>query len=276
MNADTMQLAMVAILLLCGYFYLYQAVARRTANKSSLVVIAIVLLGVYLLITVPVVMIISDLGDISFVLFGVLLLLSCIVLFAGLYGIMRDFRKIHKGMLMLFILYTLMIAYITIFSREEGHSTDVLLTFDSVREAIDTHSLEPLQHVILNAAMFIPLGMLFPLIRPGVLDKFSYVAPLGMMMTTLIEATQMLLKKGQCDIEDIVANTLGTIIGLVLFKIGRRIGLIPVREEEEEGEDEEENEDYDDEEEEEEEEEDVEEYEEDDEEDEENEEADEE
>lgn len=275
MNADTMQLAMVAILLLCGYFYLYQAVARRTANKSSLVVIAIVLLGVYLLITVPVVMIISDLGDISFVLFGVLLLLSCIVLFAGLYGIMRDFRKIHKGMLMLFILYTLMIAYITIFSREEGHSTDVLLTFDSVREAIDTHSLEPLQHVILNAAMFIPLGMLFPLIRPGVLDKFSYVAPLGMMMTTLIEATQMLLKKGQCDIEDIVANTLGAILGLVLFKIGRRMGLIPVREEEEEDEDEEENEDYDDEEEEEEEE-DAEEYEEDDEEDEENEEADEE
>ncbi len=234
MNADNMQLALIAILLLCGYFYLYQVVAKRVANRNSLVLIAIVLLIVYLVITVPLLMIFSELGNISFVLLGVLLLLSCIVLCMALYGLLRDYRKIHKGMLMLFVLYTLMMAYITIFSREEGHSTDILLSFDSFKEALETRSLEPLQHVLLNAAMFIPVGILFPMIRPQKLARLTYVAPVGMMMTTMIEAIQMLLKKGQCDIEDIVANTLGAMIGYFLFMLVRRMKLIPVREEDDE------------------------------------------
>ncbi len=229
-----MQMALIAILLLCGYFYLYQAVAKRTANRNSLVLIAIVLLIVYLVITVPLVMIFNELGNISFVLLGVLLLLSCIVLCMALYGLMRDYRKIHKGMLMLFILYTLMMGYITIFSRDEGHSTDILLKFDSFREALETRSLEPLQHVLLNAAMFIPIGILFPMIRVEKLARLTYVAPVGMMMTTMIEAIQMLMKKGQCDIEDIVANTAGAILGYFLFKFARRLRWIPVREEDDE------------------------------------------
>ncbi len=234
LNADNMQMALIAILLLCGYFYLYQFVAKRTANRNSLVLIAIVLLVVYLVIMVPLVLIFRELGNISFVLLGILLLLSCIVLFMAMYGLVRDYRKIHKGMLMLFVLYTLMMAYITIFSREEGHSTLILLSFDSFTAALETRSFEPLQHVLLNAAMFIPIGILFPLIRPEKLAHLMYVAPVGLMMSTMIETIQMLMKKGQCDIEDIVANTLGAIAGYFLFLLARRMKLIPIRGEDDE------------------------------------------
>ena len=40
-SQNIMQIILIAILLLCGYFYLFQAVAKRTANRAALPVIAI-------------------------------------------------------------------------------------------------------------------------------------------------------------------------------------------------------------------------------------------
>ena len=77
----------------------------------------------------------------------------------------------------------------------------------------------------MNVAMFVPIGFLFPLILPEKLNKLSLVIPLGLMLTTLIETTQMLLRMGQCDLEDLVANTVGAIIGLLLYRMFR--GVLP-------------------------------------------------
>ena len=221
-NIDTMQVLLVVILLLCGYFFLFQAVAKRAASRSSIPLLAIVLLLVYLLVSLPLVLILSQMGNLSFTFLALLILASFIGVIAFFHFVFKHYREISKGMLVLFLLYLLMISYVTVFSRRGRVQTDILLKFDSVEEALRRHSLEPLQHLWLNIAMFVPVGILFPAICPQRLNKLSCVLPLGMLLTTLIETTQLMLRIGQCDLEDMIANTLGACVGLLIFRLYRR------------------------------------------------------
>ena len=116
-NIDLMQLVLVAILLLCGYFFLFQAVAKRAASRSAIPMLAVVLLLVYLLISLPLVLIISQMGGLSFTFLALLILAAFIGLVAFLSFLFKNFRHINKGMLLLFLLYLLMTGYFTIFSR---------------------------------------------------------------------------------------------------------------------------------------------------------------
>lgn len=225
MNQDMMQTILIGILLLCGYFYLYQIVAQRTVNRSSLPFIAVLLLVVYAGISFALITILGQLGNSNTVLLALLVFMSILGLFLLLCGLVKNFRAINKTMLLLFILYMLMTSYMTIFNRRYGEQSDILLHFDSIEEALRLHSVEPLQHLAMNVAMFVPIGFLFPLILPEKLNKLSLVIPLGLMLSTLIETTQMLLRMGQCDLEDLVANTVGAIIGLLLYRMFR--GVLP-------------------------------------------------
>ena len=222
-NRDIMQLILIAILLLCGYLYLFQLVAKRTENAYALPFVAVILLVIYLFIAVPLLLIIRRLGSVDQMLLALLILFSCAFLFAAIYALIRDFRSVNKGMLALFLVYTLAVGYITIFSRDGTNDTTItLFRFDSIEKAIRTRSLDPLNHILLNIAMFVPMGFLLPFVQPQKLAKLSYALLMGMLFTTIIETTQMLLRLGQADLTDIVTNVLGAVIGYLLYRIARR------------------------------------------------------
>lgn len=222
-NQDIMQIILIAILLLCGYLYLFQLVAKRTENAYALPFVAVILLVIYLFIAVPLLLIIRRLGSVDQMLLALLILFSCAFLFAAIYALIRDFRSVNKGMLALFLVYTLAVGYITIFSRDGTNDTTItLFRFDSIEKAIRTRSLDPLNHILLNIAMFVPMGFLLPFVQPQKLAKLSYALLMGMLFTTIIETTQMLLRLGQADLTDIVTNVLGAVIGYLLYRIARR------------------------------------------------------
>ncbi len=221
-DQNLMQLLMIVILLVCGYLYLLQSVVSRAANRNALPVIAIAVLAVYALISIPMVIVISRMGSLDFVLISLLLLIACIGVFVLLNGLMKNYYELNKGILVLFILYILAVSYITIFSRPEGHSGQVLLDFNGLLDLFQNPSSAELRHFGLNTAMFVPIGILFPLIYPEKNAKIIYAILLGLVFTTLIEATQMILSLGQADIEDMVSNVLGTVIGMLLYKIYAR------------------------------------------------------
>ena len=221
-NNGVMQIVLIAVLLLCGYFYLYQLVAKRAANRAALPLIAMVLFLIYALIAVSLVLILSRVGSVDFIFQALLVLAACVGAFVMLYGLYRNFGRVSKGMALLFFLYLLMVAYITVFSRSERKTTEILLRFDAIQEAIRLKSLAPLQHLWLNIVMFVPIGILFSLIDPPRLARFRCVLPLGLLLTAAIETAQLLLRLGQCDVEDMAANTLGACLGLVLFRLYRR------------------------------------------------------
>ena len=219
LNSDKMKYILIAGMLIAGYLFLFQIIAEHTENKRSLPMLGAVLLVVYGLIAGPTLYIIAQFGSTGLILLALLLLFACIVLFFSLYGLVHFFPELNKAALLLFFLYLAGLGYVTIFNREEGHSRAILLRFDAVQEALRKSSFEPLRHAFQNALLFIPLGVLLPMIKRDTLARFLYVGPMGLMLSTSIEALQMFLRIGQCDLEDIVSNTLGAMLGLVLYKV---------------------------------------------------------
>ena len=69
----------------------------------------------------------------------------------------------------------------------------------------------------LNAVLFVPLGILVPLIYIK-MDKLKYIFGTGLGFSMLIEISQ-LLNNRRTDIDDLILNTVGAIIGFALYKI---------------------------------------------------------
>ncbi len=66
-----------------------------------------------------------------------------------------------------------------------------------------------------NIAMFMPLGIFFPLIAP-VFRRWYVTIPIGFVTSLVIEGTQFLLVRGTADVDDMFCNTLGAALGYCL------------------------------------------------------------
>lgn len=89
--------------------------------------------------------------------------------------------------------------------------------FDMINNNISVTRI--LENVVGNIAIFIPFGLLFPIIQK---DKSPKIMLYGLITSAIIEITQYVFALGSSDIDDLVFNTLGTIIGYVLYKIIRQ------------------------------------------------------
>lgn len=112
------------------------------------------------------------------------------------------------------------LAYVTVFrdfsfaalnlGRRQG---DVSLhLFRAFREAWNGFTVQTWLNPILNTAVFVPLGVLLPLIgRRSQKWYVSLLAALGLSL--LIESAQFLLGAGTFDVDDLICNTLGAVLG---------------------------------------------------------------
>lgn len=135
---------------------------------------------------------------------------------------MRKRRRINAGALALLITYVLVILYITLFSRWGERNTTVnLQAFGFLSEVMRKGSLEPARHFLLNVALFFPFGFLLPFVRP---KRAAAGIVSGALLSFFIEAVQFVLEAGQCDIDDLIGNTAGTVFGILFFALmmGRR------------------------------------------------------
>jgi glycopeptide antibiotics resistance protein len=74
---------------------------------------------------------------------------------------------------------------------------------------------------IFNILLFIPLGFLLPIIWPDK-NTIKQVVLSGVSFSLLIELSQLFTNR-RTDIDDVLMNTLGTILGYLLFSIFIRI-----------------------------------------------------
>jgi len=70
---------------------------------------------------------------------------------------------------------------------------------------------------VLNVVLFVPLGLLVPIIWEK-MNQFSNLLVTGFLFTVFIEVSQ-LLNNRRTDIDDILLNVLGAVVGFGLFKI---------------------------------------------------------
>lgn len=68
-----------------------------------------------------------------------------------------------------------------------------------------------------NLVLFIPIGMFLPLLNTRFRHSLTLIAAC-VCLIGIVEASQMLLKVGSFDIDDIILNTAGAWIGLLLTR----------------------------------------------------------
>ena len=85
-------------------------------------------------------------------------------------------------------------------------------------EAWNAFALQAWLNPLLNIAMFLPLGVLLP---PAVkrFQRWYWMLAAGAGTSLLIEALQHTLSRGQADVDDLLCNTLGAMLGYCLIMV---------------------------------------------------------
>ena len=71
-----------------------------------------------------------------------------------------------------------------------------------------------------NIAMFVPLGILLPLVD-GWFAKWKRTALIGFVFSVTIEFVQFITCRGYFEMDDIILNLIGTGLGFVFFQLSR-------------------------------------------------------
>ena len=109
--------------------------------------------------------------------------------------------------------YLVVVCYVTLFrSGHMGTRHGNLHLFRAWREAWNSFSERQWMNVLLNIAMFVPLGILLPLMKKR-LQKWYWMLPAGFLTSLFIEAVQYLCHRGVFDVDDLFCNTLGAMLG---------------------------------------------------------------
>lgn len=133
---------------------------------------------------------------------------------------------IHRFLIVLFMLYIAAMAYLLFFSeqlnRTNGNYEYNLVLLKEIKRGFWCYRNGMkgyfLLNVVMNVVAFMPFGFLLPLIHSGH-RKFSHIVFLGFEMTLFIELVQLLLRVGSFDVDDILLNMTGAILGFLLFKL---------------------------------------------------------
>ena len=72
-----------------------------------------------------------------------------------------------------------------------------------------------------NVVMFVPLGALLPAAN-GKLRKFFRTFFLGLGLIVAVEVLQLFTLLGSCDVDDLILNLCGVVLGYALWKLCRK------------------------------------------------------
>ena len=79
-----------------------------------------------------------------------------------------------------------------------------------------------------NLALLLPLGLLGPIALPA-LDRWWRVALLALLVSTAIELTQLLVPDRSADIDDVIVNVAGALLGYMAWSLARRTRVRALR-----------------------------------------------
>ena len=151
--------------------------------------------------------------------FAVPAALACGAILAVCYAVCRKKgRRFPWGRAICALLlagWTAVTVFVTLLRSESGEFAVRqwnLQLFLAWREAYQRFTLQIWLNVLLNIALFVPLGFLLPLLaRP--FRKWYAALGAGFGVSLLIELTQLLTARGMCDVDDLFTNTLGAMLG---------------------------------------------------------------
>lgn len=215
-DQQTIQIIFCVILSLCGYFCLLRAFAAKTIHHIAFHT-AGVLLMLYVVAMVAFSLIVSSYAGKAMLFPALAALTICVFVAATASAMKGRWRDVSVLPALLLLVYLVVMASVTLLSRENGSSVVILLQFDALKQYAKYGDHAALSHLLLNVIMFVPLGILLPLAFPFSPTKLLDVLSTGLLLTTFIEGGQLLWQLGQVDVEDLAANIAGAVIGYAFY-----------------------------------------------------------
>ncbi len=136
---------------------------------------------------------------------------------------------IRRGGIVLFFLYLLALAYFLFFSESygrgligEGEYHYNLVPFREIRrfwiyrEQVGTFAW--MSNLLGNVVGFFPLGFILPVIFANMRNVGSIFC-LGFLFSLSVETIQLVTKVGCFDVDDLMLNTLGAVLGYFAFAV---------------------------------------------------------
>ena len=142
-------------------------------------------------------------------------------------------KKYHKTFIrffswIMFIIYLIELVYFLFFSEQMGRvPSDTykysLIPFKEIKRYLRYSHTIGYAHVMLNLAgnvfCFMPFGFVLPIIARKQ-RSLPRIAISSFLASLLVELIQLVSKVGSCDVDDIMLNTCGGVVGYIAFKIG--------------------------------------------------------
>lgn len=149
----------------------------------------------------------------------------------------KNINIVREIILFIFFVYFLFLLLLTIFKggliefrnqfdtyAYREHGLFGIINIVPIKETINTfmHSEAGLRNSIINIIgnilVFMPLGFFIPLLFHK-FNNFKKVSKVGVLSSLSIEVFQLFVGGNVCDIDDVIYNTLGAIVGFICYKI---------------------------------------------------------
>lgn len=140
-------------------------------------------------------------------------------------------RRVHTIGTVLFLLYLAGLVYFLFFAEGLGRMEDTPYRYNLVplREILRFYNNVDVigyracfLNVAGNVLAFIPFGFFLPLVT-RLRSAVVVTTLLTMAFSITIECVQLVTKVGCLDVDDVILNTLGGLIGAILFAVLRKI-----------------------------------------------------
>lgn len=152
-------------------------------------------------------------------------------------------KLISNVLTVCFICYMILLVYFLFFSEEYGRTEPYssyqynLQLFQELKRYFSYRNrigdMYFLINVVGNVVAFMPFGFLVPVLyreqRKDVVylghffRSFLFVSVLGFLMSLAVETVQLLTKVGCFDVDDLFLNTVGVMLGYIIYYISKKL-----------------------------------------------------
>ena len=130
----------------------------------------------------------------------------------------------------LFTAYLALLIYLLFFAEYYGRGTETgyrvnLIPLREIRRFLDNRDILGRWPVFLNVygnvLLFVPFGAILPVLNRRY-RSFPVTLLCGILLSAAVEIIQYVSRRGSCDVDDVLLNTLGCAAGCLLFFLLRR------------------------------------------------------
>lgn len=120
------------------------------------------------------------------------------------------------------VVYAVIILQLTLVSRESGTRIGIeLKPFSQIKGSGSDYHWLMITYSVLNVALFIPYGFIISMFtwvcNRKILIKLLLVFAISLLTSLVIEVGQLITARGYYEVEDLICNSLGGLIGVFIF-----------------------------------------------------------